>query len=268
MKKVFNAIGIIGLVIISFVYTEKTVMVVREYDEIMIKIKEQNNIPALDSKIDKDTIIPGILEKKININESYRKMKQNGIYNEKLLVYEKIDNKGSLKNNYDKYIISGNKTKNMVSLIFVLDGNTDIEEIKKIIDNNEIKVTFAINNVWLEKNGDLLLSLTQKNHNFIIRDKNKHLNSVIKDVLKQKNYCFVSDKNKEFLKNCSKEKMNTILVNTIDNNYLYETKKILDSGSLISYKVSNNLIDNLDIIIKYIKNKGFTITNIVEHLEE
>ena len=62
--------------------------------------------------------------------------------------------------------------------------------------------------------------------------------------------------------------MNTILVNTIDNNYLYETKKILDSGSLISYKVSNNLIDNLDIIIKYIKNKGFTITNIVEHLEE
>ena len=62
--------------------------------------------------------------------------------------------------------------------------------------------------------------------------------------------------------------MNTVLVNTIDNNYLYETKKILDSGSLISYKVSNNLIDNLDIIIKYIKNKGFTITNIVEHLEE
>lgn len=268
MKKIFNAIGLIGLVIISFVYTEKTVMVVREYDEIMIKIKEQNSIPKIEGIIDKDTIIPGILEKKININESYRKMKQNGFYDEKLLVYEKIDNNTSLKNNYDKYIISGNKTKNMVSLIFVLEGNTDISKIKQIIDDNEIKVTFAINNIWLNKNNDLLLKLSNEGNNIIARDNNKHINSVIEDVLNQKNYCYTSEKNEKILKNCSNKKTNTILSEIIDNNHLYETKKILESGSIISYKVSNNLEQNLELIIKYIKNKGFAITNIIEHLEE
>ena len=67
MKKLFNAIGIICLVIISFIYTEKTVMVVREYDDIMINIKKQKNIEKIDSIIIEDTIIPGILERKINI---------------------------------------------------------------------------------------------------------------------------------------------------------------------------------------------------------
>ena len=42
MKKLFEGIGIVSLVCISFLYTEKTVNVVKEYDEIMIAIKEEN----------------------------------------------------------------------------------------------------------------------------------------------------------------------------------------------------------------------------------
>lgn len=41
MKKLFEAVGFITLICLSFVYTEKTVNVVKEYDDIMITIKEK-----------------------------------------------------------------------------------------------------------------------------------------------------------------------------------------------------------------------------------
>lgn len=270
MKKLFNAIGIISLVIISFVYTEKTMTVVREYDDIMIEIRKQNNISKIDGIIEDDTIIPGILERKININESYRRMKKIGFYNQELLVYEKQDNKTSLKNNYDKYIISGNKSKNMISLIFILDWNTNIENIKKIINRNEIEVSFVVDENWISNNNELLNVLVKENHSIIIKEKNNFnwVNMIIQDVLKQNTFCYVNNKDNEILNMCKNKKINTILPIEIKNNYLIETKKYLDSGVLLSYKVSENLEKNLDMIIKYIKNKGYTISNIVEHLEE
>jgi len=269
VKKLFNAIGIICLVIISFVYTEKTVMVVREYDDIMIEIKKQKNIEKIDSIISEDTIIPGILERKINISESYRNMKKLGFYKEELLVYEKVDNKNSLRNNLDKYIIGGNKSKNMVSIIFDLDWNTNINNILKIIKNNNIKVSFAVDDKWISNNNDLLNEIA-KEHTILIKDKNNFswVNMIIKEVLKQSTYCYANEKDKELLSICKNENINTILPLEIKNNYLIETKQNLDSGVLLSYKVNNNLENNLDMIIKYIKNRGYTISNIVEHLEE
>ena len=39
MKKLFQIIGIISFMGISFFYTEKTVSVIKEYDNLMIEIK-------------------------------------------------------------------------------------------------------------------------------------------------------------------------------------------------------------------------------------
>ena len=41
MKKLFEILGIIALMSFSFFYTEKTLSVVKENDEIMIEIKEK-----------------------------------------------------------------------------------------------------------------------------------------------------------------------------------------------------------------------------------
>ena len=40
MKKFFSYFGLFSLLLVSFFYTEKTVNVVKEYDEVMIKLKE------------------------------------------------------------------------------------------------------------------------------------------------------------------------------------------------------------------------------------
>lgn len=271
MRKVFNTIGIVGLIVISFVYTEKTMTVVREYDSIMVKIKEQKNIKGIDAIINDDTIIPGILERQINRKESYKAMKQYGYYNETLLIYDKIDNKISLKNNYDKYIISGNKTKNMVSLIFSLNWNSDIKKIKQIIDKYNIKVSFLVDDKWFDNNNELIQKLIKEEHTIISKYESnfKWTNTIIRDVLNQKHqYCITDKRNSEILDNCSKEKAHIILTKTLNNNLVIELKKVLESGSIINFELNTNLEEQLDNMIKYIKSKGFIITNLIEHLEE
>ena len=42
MKKFFQAIGMLTLMCLSFIYAEKTAMVVKETDSLMMEIKKQN----------------------------------------------------------------------------------------------------------------------------------------------------------------------------------------------------------------------------------
>ena len=123
MKKFFEYIGMISLACFSFFFTEKTVNVVKEADNIMIEIKkavEMNKTESIDAIIKEDTIIPGIYGKVVDEEKSYQKMKRVGSYQENLLVYKQQKPNIQLKNQYDKYIISGNPKKNMVSLIFLV----------------------------------------------------------------------------------------------------------------------------------------------------
>ena len=114
MKKFFEYLGLITLVCFSFFYTEKTTSVVKELDDIMIKIKEvapNYNIEVKEAIIKENTIIPGISGKVVDINASYQSMRKLGAFNENYLEYESIKPKELLKNNLDKYIISGNNFK-------------------------------------------------------------------------------------------------------------------------------------------------------------
>ena len=108
MNKFFCILGSITLVILSFIYTEKTVNVIKEYDDIMISIKSENKnyrIDAVDAIIKDNTIIPGLKGREIDENKSYSKMKRYGSYNSSLLEYNEIIPSISIENNFDKYII-------------------------------------------------------------------------------------------------------------------------------------------------------------------
>ena len=87
MKKIFKIIGLISLTCFSFFITEKTSLVVKNMDDVMISIKENMDnfkTKSIDSIIKDNTIIPGISGRKVNINKSYKKMKEYGKYNEDL----------------------------------------------------------------------------------------------------------------------------------------------------------------------------------------
>lgn len=115
MKKILPLL----IIIISFIYTKSLVSVVKNYDDIMIKIKQEKHkyyIKPIEAIIENDTIIPGIKGKEVDINKTYSKMKRYGKYEESLIVLKDIEVKNHIDK--DKYIISGNKNKNMVTLIF------------------------------------------------------------------------------------------------------------------------------------------------------
>lgn len=244
MKRIFQFSILIILVIGSFIYSEKTTLVVREYDQIMIKIKEnaskKNPVEAI---IKDDTIIPGVSGYKANINKSYLKMKQYGKYNNDLYVYDKIKPKNTLKTNKDKYIIKGNYTKQKVSIILL--GN----DLKKM-------------NVPL----NLFISEVPKNFKKIknnIKGYYKY-NDWLKSALKANhitlNYCFNDHK-------CI-NKLYNIRTDIIKNNYLIETKKKLENGAILTYQMSNSFWHEYSIIINYIESKGYKIVYLEELLKE
>lgn len=271
MKKLFQIIGVLSLMGISFFYTERTVSVVKEYDDIMIEIKnvkDKYKKEYINATINKDTIIPGISGVEVDINKSYSKMKKYGNFDESLIVLKKIKPKLSITNN-NKYIISGNKTIRNVSLLFIAKDNDNIDKLVNILDNKKIKANFIINNIWLEKNTNTVTILIKEKHNVGILDYDDYNYSytIIKKIGKQKKlYCYITSKNKEVLNKCNDDY--TIIPSIIVNKRPYENTKAINNGSIISYELNNELLEELPIIINYINNKGYNIVTLDKLLQE
>ena len=280
MKKFFEYLGLITLVCFSFFYTEKTTSVVKELDDIMIKIKEvapNYNIEVKEAIIKENTIIPGISGKKVDINTSYQNMRKLGTFNENYLEYESIKPKELLKNNLDKYIISGNNFKKQVSLIFLVDENSKIDSLLKILDKNEIKANFFVDGDWFEDNNDKVIELIKNKHIVGNLSYNRDygnssfiwMDTIIKKVGKQSiSYCYKTD-NKKDLDICALQKNYTIAPSLEIEDYpLINLKNNLNSGSIIAFKINNSLIKEMELIIKYIKSKDLEIVNLETLLNE
>ena len=279
MKKILKIIGLISLTCFSFFVTEKTALVVSDMDEIMIEIK--NNYKSykqksIDAIIDGDTIIPGISARDVNIKKSYKNMKINGYYSDKLFVYDYTKPNISLIDNIDKYIIKGNSNKRMVSLIFKVNYNDDITEILNIVNNYNIKVTFFIDINLFTDNNELIQELINKGHNvgILTSDYNSSeyewIDMVIKKINKQEHsFCYNINDDKNNLESCINKNNYTIKpIEISDNTPLADIKKILESGSILSLNINSRVRKELSTIIIYIKSKGYTIENLANHLLE
>lgn len=279
MFKIFRNIGIITLVFISFIYTEKIVSVVKDYDEIMIEIKNTKNeykIEPIEAILTDTTIIPGLSGKEVNVDKSYAKMKQYGKFESTLLAYDKINVKDRLKDNLDKLIIKGNNSKNMVSLVFLLQNVDEIDDIVKLLDERNMKGNFFIDSTWIGNNEETIMELVKQGHiigNSSYRGdytntKFIELDNIIKKLAGQKiSYCYLEEYNKEALNICSKQGNYTIKPNIIVKNTLVELKKNLDGGSIISIEnLSGDL--TLEMIINYIQGKGYEVVDLKTLLKE
>jgi len=277
MKKFFEYLGLFALVCFSFFYTEKTTSVVKELDDIMIKIKEVSpnyKKEVIEAKIDGNTIIPGISGKEVDINTSYQNMRKLGTFNQNYLEYEYIKPNELLKNNVDKYIISGNENKKQVSLIFLVEKRNKVDEILNKLD--DIKVNFFVDGNWFENNNNLVIELIENGHIVGNLSYNKDysnssfiwMDTIIKKIGKQKNsYCIKTD-NKKDLEMCALQKDYTVAPIEISEYPLINVKNNLNNGSIIAFKINNNLIKELDLIIKYIESKDLEIVNLETLLNE
>lgn len=275
MKKTFQIIGLISLICFSFFITEKTALVVSEMDEIMILIKENMNDYEINSKdaiVSGNTIIPGINGKVVNIDKSYKNMKANGYYNEDLFIFDYIKPNISIVDNKDKYIIKGPSEKRMISLIFILKENDNIDNILNILKNYKIGVSFAISPDF--ENSELINSVMNNGHNigiYLNEEANyDYLDMVIKKVNSQANgFCIVREENEEVLKACKDKDNYTIKpVYIEENQILMNVKEKLESGSLLTFNINRELNRELSNIIIYLKSKGYEISTLENHVLE
>lgn len=281
LKKLLQSVGILFLLCFSFMITEQTVSVVKEYDDIMIELndkKENYYQKPIEATIKDNTFVPGIKGKQININKSYSKMRRYGKFEESLIEFQDIYPKERWTSQYDKYIISGNKQKNFISLIFIVNNNQNLNTILKYLQDRKIQATFFIDGNWLEKNLGQIGKIVQDGHELGNYGYNQNyenyaflwVDNTIKKVTEQKyQYCYTSKKDEKILDICKLHKHYTIYPQIVlKENYYREIKKRMIPGSFIALEVNKTLEEQLPFLLNYILSKGYQIKSIEEHLEE
>lgn len=279
MKKLFQMVGIITLMCFSFFYTEKTVNVVKEYDDIMIQIRAKEKEyfkSAKDATIIKNTITPGISGEEIDADKSYNKMKRYGKYEESLLVFKTIQPDISISDNLNKYIVGGNETRKQVSILFLIKDNIYTDRIIEILDEKDIKANFFFEGNLIESSKELIKTLVYKDHNVgnlgfsgTYNDTNYTWTNVYLKKLQNTSYCYTEKENQETLDICTLNKNRTIIPSIkIIGSISSDFKKELKNGSIISIEPNDTTIKELAVLINYIKSKGYNIVNLEELIKE
>ena len=278
IKKLVKVFFILLLSLFSFYYTNKSIELVREQDPIMKTIRTTSNkynVSPVNAEIKHNKIIPGISGKEINYVETYTKMKQYGTYNEILTTLQETKPTVSINNYYDKYVISGNPIKRSVALVFKLE-NDSFKEILNILNNNNVSGTFFIDGLYLENNSKTINSLT--NHEIELLNYNNSYDEIYfassKDYLesltnRNLKYCYTEKENIELINLCQKQKLHTIIPTIQIKTSLYqEVKEQLTNSAIISIPITGNTKKELDITIKYIKSRGYTLEKLEDLLNE
>lgn len=252
MNKTFNYLLTIILIIFSFYYTKTITDYIKNKDPIMIEIKKNKKLldkKPIDSIIKDNTIIVGSKGLIVDINKSYSKMKKINKYDESLLVFNKIESRISVKNQYDKLIVNGIKnSKNIIILVKINDLNL----LKKIKDSS---INLILDNNFINDNIEYL---NQINNNIVILEQ-KNINN-----LNRVNYCYVENSFNNYCRNYFKLTIKPLF---ITHDYYYNTYINLSTNKIFAYNIINekNLLE-LNLILEAIKNLNYKIVSIDEFL--
>ncbi len=281
MKKFFQIIGLLTLMISSFIYTEKVGTTAKLSDPLLTEIKSKKDgykENAIEPIIKDDTIIPGVNGKEVDTKKSYESMSKIGYFDDKLLVYKPLEVKNTLDKNKDKYVIGGNNTKMEVTLLFKTKPQDDLTPIINTLNQRKIKATFFIESAYLEKHHNQIINLIQSGHTVGNLSNNENYNdsdfvwmkTIITNIGPQiYNYCYTQKPKKSILKTCNIQNSITIMPKIIiKNNPLLNIKKKILPGSIISLEVNDSLITQLNAILNYIQSKGYQITSLEKLLKE
>ena len=281
MKNILRILGITVLTVFSFYYTNKMIDLAKEKDPIMIEIlNEKDNfiVEPVNATIQEDYIIPGLMGLNIDINKSYYKMKKLGNYNENLYMFINEEPEISIEKNFNKFIISGNKEKRKIALIFKLNKKDYVEEVLNILNSTNTVGDFFIDGIIFENNIELLKKITESNNflgnlgynNMYNKLTIKYTNSLIDKFVKYNyNYCLVEKDDYEVLDLCSSLNMYTIKSIPISKTDSYiDIKDKLSNGGIYTIDMNKYTVNELKPIIKYISYKGYNIVTINELISE
>lgn len=265
VKNIIKYFLLLGLICFSFFYSDKVMNLINENDPLMIEIdslKDGYRIEPVNAVTTENTIIPGVKGREVDLDKSYSKMREGGIFRESELVYRDLLPSSSLVNNKDKYIIKGSSNDNVVAVLVIIDDDDDILAIENY-DNLSLFVTskyLTSSNMVKFKNNEIY---SYGNKGVYTKEALISDNSIINRFSSNKGvFCLSEKENADTLKTCNEEDM-YVVIPSIKGGYM-EVKNNLSSGSII-------LLDNtsqMELVIKYINSKGYRIIGLGKLLEE
>ncbi|GAB3794874.1 polysaccharide deacetylase family protein [Virgibacillus kimchii] len=108
---------------------------------------------------------PGRNGLSVDINKSYEKMKEEGVFDPSLIVYKEISPDVSVEDLPAAPIYRGNPEKDMVAfLINVSWGTEHIPDILNILKEHKVKATFFIDGKWAQSNSDYVRMIDEQGH--------------------------------------------------------------------------------------------------------
>lgn len=269
------------LVLFSFYYTEKAIVLLESNDPLMKEIKnkgESREEGAINAKVEGDYLIPGYNGLVIDLDESFTKMKGYGSYNDALLVFEEVEPNISIDDYYDKYISSGNGISTNISLVFTVDNSSYTDNLLNILKEMKVIGTFFIDGEYIDKNTSFVTDAVVNGNEVEVLSYNNNYDELLFKASIDKvktltsttpKYCYATYDNEEILNLCSKLSMHTIIPTLkLDSNIYSSAKGNLRSGSIISVKLTESNIAELKVLINYIKQRGFTLVTLDTLLNE
>ena len=250
IKNIFKYIGLIGICLLSFYYTEQVALFVKNKNPIMKSIKEKSEslkTESINCSIVEDIyIIPGYNGKTVNLDKSFYNMVTTE-YNEDLIVFNQIKPNISIEENKDKIIIRGNHNKQAVSILF-----ENINYLSEYMLDNDYIVNVLINE---ETYND--------KYEFINNAKQESLYKRIDNKVKN-NLCYTN--NNTIPKLC---KNKYIFTHSLELNHSNISKQIntISSGDIILVKDTLTK-EELELIINQIKYKTLDIIPISKLISE
>ena len=281
LKNVTKYLGITVLVMFSFYYTDKAVDIVKRNDPVMKELidnKDNFKIESVNAIINGDTIIPGINGVEVNIDESYKRMRQINEYYESMLIFSEVIPDESLLKQYDKFIISGNPYRSDIALLIKVSNITNLEKIYNILLEKNTLATFFIDGSVIENNMDLIyemvsdgFELENYGYNEVYSEENfRWTNNMIFSLTNlEPKFCYSEYQNYDILELCAKNKMYTVkpTLNVV-NNPFYTIMSNLKEGNIISLSLNEETLKELPIIISYINQKGYNLVTLNEIVSE
>ncbi len=164
------SLSILILILSGFAKVNKTLNSPQStQDELYKKIEtynEEHKVAPIDAKVDRVwKAIPGYNGKEVDIEASYKVMKETGEFHESKVIYRETNPKVHLEDLGPEPIYRGNPEKPMVTfLINVAWGNEYIPEILRVLEKYQINTTFFFDGSWLEKNPDLAKKIKGAGH--------------------------------------------------------------------------------------------------------
>lgn len=266
------------------------------YQEIVSE-SEKYRVPAQDAKIDPIwKAIPGYNGLEVDTEASYKRMRENGEFDEDKLILKQIKPNVHLKELPPAPIYKGHPDKPMVSFIInVAWGNEYLSDMLATLKKHHVTATFFLEGRWVQKNPELAKMITDAghevgNHSFThpdlkmssaakIRQEITKTNEVIKATTGISPVWFAPPSGSyrdEVVTIAAEEKMGTIMwsVDTIDwqkpspDVLVNRVMSKVHNGAIILMHPTSSTAQSLDRLITSIKEKNLQINTISELFQE